>query len=95
VFDQAGVFVELHSAWEADRPREAEMERDLERHRRVVFELRNGSLEGYVPRRSFPCRGAIYRVAENDSHETLECDQCGWTTTIRRPRPRLADTGSF
>jgi hypothetical protein len=67
------------------------MERDLERHRRVVFEMRTGSVEGYVPRRSFPCRGAIYRVAENDSHETLACDQCGYETTLRRSsRPVLS-----
>jgi hypothetical protein len=87
-FDDRPVFVELHSSWEADRPREAEMERDLERHRQAVHEIRTGSMEGYEPRRTFPCPGAI-RCLDVDGNgiECLRCDQCGYETT-RRQNPR-------
>jgi hypothetical protein len=81
-----GRIVTLHARWEAAHPTEAESQRDYEGSRQARYETAHGSLDGYEPRRQFPCPGALRAFDETPVMILAECEQCGYQIAFRRER---------
>lgn len=77
-----------HATYEQRHPDTAEQERGAEIARKAQFIALGGTDEEYQPKRQFPCPGNLRineDLLEQGSPKLLvECDACGWATTIPR-----------
>lgn len=75
--------IEKHAVFETMNPDLAELEAQEERAREEHYATRNGSLEGYVPRRQFPCLGDLTVTEMTDSWAEVGCSACPFVTMVR------------
>lgn len=78
-----GRLVQMHAAFEARNHDVAEYEQLSEQHRQALYARQHGSLDGYRPRREFPCPGALRVYAETDTYLLIACDTCDYENACR------------
>ena len=83
-------FLQLHSLFEDQHPDEAQYAADLDGHRRLVHLRTHDTLDDYRPLREFPCPGALRVTDRTRTHRVVECDRCGWISTVRLTRETAA-----